>query len=552
MNKRTFLICFFIVLILASFLRFTGLRDRGIFLCDEGDYLAGGRTVVAALDFAFKRIFSSGETGISFSEYLSEHGGGYASAVKPGYYLLVAISFLVGGVHDYSVLYLSAILGLLTILVTSLIGGLLYNRRVALYAAILLSFSVYHINYSRSTFSVAAVAFFLYLGVYFILKYFKDLKASHKDNPVSLILGGFALGYSFSCHYNLLATIGIMFLICGFFLFKYSKLGRLKHLIVSFITPLVLLEIPYWAVKYLTRGMTGVTTGKPYAIKSYFEQLTFIFNKTFFYTNRPQAPFFSYTDLLLKTEGAVVVLLFLVSCIFIIKRDWFRRETAGAVFLFTMGPLMFVFFSMLGEKAPRTILSVIPAFCVIAALFLADFEKRVIKIFKNRYIGYGLLVLPVWLCIIFSQFFNSLDYIKFRSPYVKAIEFIKRQGDYKHFSTSPPVSVFYAGLKNASPYWDMKLEEAKRLYSKEGYRFLILEVGEEGQRYRHELVDVVLRSGVRPAFEIFYNPLPLALEDLFFYTYKKGEPVIIYHRYEKDKPGVYPSVRVIDLKDIFG
>lgn len=549
MNKKTIIICLAAILVIASLLRFVGLKERGIILVDEGDFLCGGRTVVAALNFVFNKAFFPETIKSSFTDYISVNGGGYASAVKPGYYLLVAISFLVGGVHDYSMLYFSAILGLMIVILGFLIARLLYNVKVAFYSAILVSFSPYLVNYSRSAFSVCATTFFLYLGVYLLFRYFKNTEYK-KSNKLQLILSGMAFGYAYTCHYNLIATMAIIFAVFTFFTFKKSGLKDIAFLIIGFLVPVILFEIPYIIVKHLTKGMLGATTGQPYMIKTYFEQLAFIYTKTFFY-ERPQASVFSYIDLMLKTEGFLVLILFFFGCIFML-REKFKKDRLCNVLLFCLGPCMLLFFSLLGEKAPRAILSVMPAFYIITALFLSKLEIGIQAIVKNKYISYAFLILPIWLGIIIFQSLVSFEYIKFKSPYPHAIDYIKKQGDYKHFSSNPPVSIFYAGLKNTNPYWDIKLEDARNLYKTQNHRFLILDMGEEGSSYRNGLVDLALKSNAKPVFRETYNPLPFVLEDLYFYKYKEGEFTIIYYEYENIKKEDYPAIRVFDLKDIIG
>lgn len=533
----------------AFLFRFIGLKERGIFLCDEGDLLCGGKTVVAVSNFVFNKIFHPEAIKTSFANYVSTNGGGYASAVKPGHYLLVAISFLVGGVHDYSALYFSAILGLMTIILVFLIARLLYNIKVAIYSAILASFSPYLVNYSRSALSVCAATFFLYLGAYLLFKYIKNFEYK-KSYKLYLIFSGMAFGYAYACHYNLIATIGIIFIVFAFFTFKRAGLKDLIFLIIGFITPLILLEIPYVVVKHLTKGMLGTTTGQPYIIKTYFEQLVFVYRRTFS-SGRPSASVFSYIDLMLKTEGFLVLILFFFGSIFMF-REKFKKNRFRNVLLFCLGPCMLLLFSLLGEKAPRTILSVMPAFYIIVALFLSELESMIHAIVKNKYMSYAFLILPIWLGIIIFQSLVSFEYIRFKSPYHHAIDYIKKQGDHKHFSSNPPVSIFYTGLKNTNPFWEMKLEDARKLYQAQNYRFLILDMGEESLRYINGLVNLALRSNARPVFIEKYKPLPFVLEDLYFYKYKQGEQTIIYYKYKNIREENYPAVRVFDLKDILG
>ena len=549
MNKKTIIICLAAVLVIASLLRFAGLKERGIFLCDEGDFLCGGKTVVAVLNFVFNKVFHPEAIKTSFTNYVSTNGGGYASAVKPGYYLLVAISFLVGGVHDYSALYFSAILGLMIIILSFLIAKLLYNVKVAIYSAILMSFSPYLVNYSRSALSVCATTFFLYLGAYLLFKYLKNLEYK-KSNKLQLVLSGIAFGYAYACHYNLIATMGIIFIVFAFFTFKRAGLKDLIFLVMGFLVPLILFEIPYIIVKHVTKGMLGVTTGQPYMIKTYFEQLVFVYTRTFSNT-RPQASVFSYIDLMLKTEGFPVLILFFFGSIFMIQGK-FKKDRLRNALLFCLGPCMLLLFSLLGEKAPRAILSVIPAFYIITALTLSELENKIHAIVKNRYIAYTFLILPVLLGTIIFQSLVSFEYIKFKSPYSHAIDYIKKQGDYKHFSSNPPVSIFYTGLKNTNPLWEMKLEDARRLYITQNYRFLILDMGEESLRYINGLVNLALRSNAKPVFIEKYKPLPFVLEDLYFYKYKQGEQAIIYYKYKNIGEENYPAVRVFDLRDIIG
>jgi len=92
-----------------------------------------------------------------------------------------------------------------------------------------------------------------------------------------------------------------------------------------------------------------------------------------------------------------------------------------------------------------------------------------------------------------------------RSGYRQALGFISQQGNYKHFTSIPPLSVFYLGAKNVYPTERLEFSKAAQLY-KEGYRYLVLDLNRNLVASENELIAEVLKKNIRPVFSAPYMP----------------------------------------------
>ena len=119
------------------------------------------------------------------------------------FYWLVETSYKIFGVNEFSSRFPSAVFGLIGIIATYLFGGLLFNKRVGLIAALILSTNVEYIILSRACVTDMVFGTFILLGFlsffYGYLKergYFYLLSSAFfgaavlTKGPVAVILGG--------------------------------------------------------------------------------------------------------------------------------------------------------------------------------------------------------------------------------------------------------------------------------------------------------------------------------------------------------------------------
>lgn len=88
----------------------------------------------------------------------------------PLYTYLAVPSVFLFGLNEVSVRFPNAVLGTLSILATYLLAKHVFDKKVALMAALLIAISPWHIPLSRGAFEANLTTFFLPLGIYFFLR----------------------------------------------------------------------------------------------------------------------------------------------------------------------------------------------------------------------------------------------------------------------------------------------------------------------------------------------------------------------------------------------
>lgn len=131
------------------------------------------------------------------------------------------IIFNISGFTMFTARFLSFFFGTLTIIVVYLLGKLIYNKRVGLIAAFLISISVFTVRYTLAEMD-EAMMFFVLFGIYLFIKKWKE------ENKLSLLSAVF-LGLSLP-----IKTIGSFFVV-GLFLYVLASLILNKKL-EEFIT----------------------------------------------------------------------------------------------------------------------------------------------------------------------------------------------------------------------------------------------------------------------------------------------------------------------------
>ena len=526
-----------LILVLAATLRFYHLADRGIFISDEGYYLNGSKTIYVALEYCWKK-FLPGHVLPSFQEYLVRHGGGYPDNGKPGYFLLVTLSFLFFGVSDYAALFLSAFLGSLTILLVYFIGKKSSNERAGLWAALILAVSPYHINYSRSALSIATSTFFALCGLTFYLHWYEKL-LSKRESPWYLVASGSFLGFAYTCHYNLFwfifFCIGVHVYLC-FFNFKRRNLFQRIKRVVGFISsvafPIFLLDIPYRVARKLLADSVSFSTGRPYEIRTYLGQIKhqFIDAGGLNFTHRDIS---FYIKLLLTSEGIVVMILTLLGFMVILFKAMKRQIILPHLFILGMALLPFSLFSLYIFKVSRSIALAIPAISLASALAVEWLMQSMRSSLFSKKAGQFLVAF----FIVLSGLDRSAEIVYARSNNKEVYQFLKAKGTSKCISSQPPNATFYLGKDSVYPLWGVTWAEAKRLYEEENYRYLLLDAGKFfSSRDTHFFIYQVMNSNYTPIFTSNFIPFYLLSLD---YTYT-GEKLT------QD-----PTLQVYDLKEIF-
>jgi len=162
----------------------------------------------------------------------------------PLYYILIWIWGKLFGVHEYSLRFLSAFIGVLGILAVYRLGQELFSKETGLYAAAIVSFNVFHIYYSQEARGYSLIFLLTVLSYLFFVKQTKN--PSLKNN-VLYILSTAALLYTHYFGYFILAS-QVVFMIFAFFSRREKtkalktvafSLGSILILVLPWIRPLV-------------------------------------------------------------------------------------------------------------------------------------------------------------------------------------------------------------------------------------------------------------------------------------------------------------------------
>ncbi len=271
MKPRTWHTLVIALLILAASLRGYNLHNRGIFDYDEAWYLLEAKSLYDTIQFTWKKSAGQLPADIHLKDYVKERGTVPLTAFKPGHTLLVLLGLLIFGLHDYASFLISAIAGLLTVYLLYRIGYLMYGPRTGLLAGLVLAVSPFHIGYSRAGYAQANSLFFVTLGLYLWYRQYR----ANEQRLQPLFWSGIAIGYAFTCHFNLF-TIPLLILAYEAASFwkqrnKFpsfaSGVKRLAVLGAGMAAPLVLFELPVRVARMLGKLPTSQLT--------YYEQFLY-------------------------------------------------------------------------------------------------------------------------------------------------------------------------------------------------------------------------------------------------------------------------------------
>ncbi|HEV3309531.1 MAG TPA: glycosyltransferase family 39 protein [Chloroflexota bacterium] len=190
------------ILVLAGVLRFVSLAQRGLIYWDEAKF---------ALE------------GVRLHSYIVSWFGGHASLLagktigtaKPTHDLLIALAYLIFGIHTYTPLFMDAFCSVLEVGVVFLLGRRLFGPWVGLIAALFLAVSEYDVIYARSALSESDADLLFLIGV--VLWAFDweriGIAPKLKGRPTRLlVLGGLVGGAAFTANYRLGVYILVLLL----------------------------------------------------------------------------------------------------------------------------------------------------------------------------------------------------------------------------------------------------------------------------------------------------------------------------------------------------
>ncbi|MBV9279698.1 MAG: glycosyltransferase family 39 protein [Chloroflexi bacterium] len=191
------------ILTLGLLLRFDSLPQRGLIYWDEGKFALEGIRLLSVIQ-ALPDVHPGALAGKA------------VGTAKPTHALLIALSYLLLGIHDYAPLLLDGTASIVEVCVLYGLGRELFDARVGLVAASLLAISDYDVVYARSALSESDADLLFLLGV---LLWWNgrwrewDGTAGRRTGWGLCLAAGVLMGAAFSTNYRLLvyiATLGLV------------------------------------------------------------------------------------------------------------------------------------------------------------------------------------------------------------------------------------------------------------------------------------------------------------------------------------------------------
>lgn len=154
----------------------------------------------------------------------------------PLYIYLTSVSVALFGLNNFSVRFVSALAGSLTVLLTYfMVQKMLLlkdSKIIPLFSALFLAISPWHLQFSRSAYEANVSVFFIVLGV---LLFYKGLERS-----MPLILSGVSFVLSMWTYHT--PRIFVPLLVCGLvILYRKEIVQRKTDIIIAFIVSIILL-----------------------------------------------------------------------------------------------------------------------------------------------------------------------------------------------------------------------------------------------------------------------------------------------------------------------
>lgn len=280
------------------------------------------------------------------------------------------------GKSEFIVRFPSVIFGLLTILLIYKLGMVLFNERVGLIAAFLLSVSTLHIEYSQQARYYVYVVFFSLLSLFFL---YKALRENNKKFWLLFIASIFVNVLS---HLTTLIFLGIQILFTLFWLMQ-KKGKEIEKLIKNQIKQ-----------KKFKAGLIGGFVFLfiiLFYLKSYFS----LFQTIKLNCSTPFSTLVNYTLTKLSGGSGLILILyvvfFILGILLAFKRH--RQEIGLLIMLFFIPPLTLFFVRPAGyDFHIRYVIFILPIYLLVIALGIDSVANYLGQMIRGRF-KKGLLIL---------------------------------------------------------------------------------------------------------------------------------------------------------------
>ena len=556
-------------LVVAAMLRGWGVTERGLFTDDEGFYVGGVKTYSAVFAYLWAYLTGGGQEGLV--AYFTQHGGNQILSDKPTFVVLGFLASLVLGVHDYTLIAVSALFGVLTVFCVYQVGKLVFGRaEVGLAGALLLAVSPLHIAYSRTAYADVTAAAVAWLAAWIYLLYWTDPHRHRRCLMGSALL----VGLVFTIHPSLL-WLPLLFLLLELWrswqapepssarlqqfktAFTFTWLAALPTVLWEVATRLLRLVVfsqESWASAIARESGAGQLT-------TFLESVILVGFRTLSMPalSRPELPpteYGYYLNLLMAHDGVLLVVLSVIGLMLTGFRWMGGVRTVpvlliGLLLLIPMA-LNSVLYYYPKHPEPRLLLVAMPAIVLFAAIAIVELLQRGLRPFPSSAKTVGVAVVTV--VIAGFQGPSVREVLAIQSAYPQAVSYMAAREGTKHITDHMFVARVYVGRQNAiDHYVSLRASDSDR-----GYRHISLSklrefynadyryfVRSPGLLYENELVRLTGGSYLLPGIAC-----PQPVPPVFEAFHPQGEywPQEIRHS-ERDAH-IPHNLRVYLLKDL--
>jgi hypothetical protein len=458
----------------------------------------------------------------------------------------VAAANLLAGESPHNGNVVNAIFGTLTILAVFFAGRILYDDRVGLAAALILSVMGYHIHYSRSSLAEADTLFFIVLAfVFYTRSRFRYPDLSQK----SLALCGLSLGIGFTAH-NRCIVIFALILLLDLLLYRKPGIARdVKRMRVFLLTSFFLLPAFLWEAFYHLVFILFRRLQIPMTTPTFLEQVLYGFWHSLLWgyvsENFRPAGFLTFPYLYQHMNGIIALALLAAGLFIAFRRPSLADRILGAWFAFPL-----VLYSLTNAGLTRFFVLILPPAAILsaAALFPAPGTKAAVPFLHPRArapLKASLLVLLT----VTGVFCSWTRVLPPAAGYAEAMSFLKGQPTTKQIATGVPLCQVYVGVENVEkPPESMEALEA--LYRR-GFRYYVIDFNRIIYTYyqmnRVEVMDRIAEKS-NPVFstpnEFIFRPQNSFEGNLYFWKTLAMRKTMREQKMDR--------IRIFDLEEYFG
>jgi len=361
MKKEVYLIIF--ILIIAIFSRFAFIDLRPLH-SDEGVEYFFGKTILNLNPWTY--------------DPMNYHG--------PFYFYMVAISFFIFGINEFSLRFTSGFFSVLTILFVLFLSykEKLFEKSGKYYTAILIILTPSLMYYSRYSMNEPMLILFSFLSVYFLTRIIE------KKNLHDLVYFSIFLSLALTTKETTIILLLVLFLII---LINFNRVKQIKldyrQIFISIIIFIFIYVLFFSSIFTSATGLMNSFKGfMPWISRGVTEI-------------GHQKPFYYFLSLIIRYEFPILI-LGLIGLYFSFKSKDIFYKNVSIWFL-----VMVLIYSLIPYKTPWLILNITLPLCFLSGIALGNLQKIL-----NKKLFIIILIITISFLLYFSVYLNFINYYK--------------------------------------------------------------------------------------------------------------------------------------------